>query len=188
MEARFISSLESPRIPGFQWQEPEDDRDRKIFRDILEHGCQVIAIEASRHSADYAFSVGLYLNFLHPEILIMGTSSQAAHKAINQICRAAESGHEVKVGDTRTDLFDLPRAVRFVSVPQECYFDYLGYAAWFYRSVFFTAEPLMTHKFPVLQALWPDENGLYPDDARCNEVVRKAQTLVPQPDLQRPQL
>jgi len=39
----------------------------------------------------------------------------------------------------------------------------------------------MEPKFPVLQALWPDKDLLYPDDPRCEEKVRNAQTLIPQP-------
>ncbi len=178
---KFISSLSNPRIPGFVWQEPEDEGDRKMFRDILEHGCQVIAIEPSEHNPDYSFSVGLYLNFLHPEILIMGVSQQACHRAINLICSEAESGSQLRAGDTRTELFEMNRPVRFIPVPEPFYTEYLGCAVWFHRSLFLI-EPVVTHKFPVLQALWPDSNGFYPDDPRCDPVVRDAQLLVVQVD------
>jgi len=179
--ARFIDSLKNPRIPGFEWQEPEDEGDRKMFKDILEHGCQVIAVQADAHGPDFSYSVGLYLNFLHPEILIMGMSSQACHKAINQICREAAAGKKLNEGGERSDLFDVPRPIRFVFVPKVRYVDYLGYACWFYRSLLFRTGPPMEHKFPVLQALWPDKNLFYPDDSRCDQIVRKAQTLVAQP-------
>lgn len=179
--ARYIDSLKNPRIPGFEWQEPEDDGDRKMFRDILEHGCQVLAIEPGNNTPDFSYSVGLYLNFLHPEILIMGISSRACHKAINLIWREADAGKALKAGDERSDLFDVPRPVRFVPVNQERYFDYLGYAAWFYRSLLYRVEPPMEHKFPVPQALWPDKNLFYPDNPRCDQKVRDVQTLRAQP-------
>jgi len=140
----------------------------------------VIAIEPDEHGPDYSFSVGLYLNFLHPEILIMGVSGQSCHRAINQICREAADGHALKEGDIRTDLFETQRPVRFVGVAKDRYFDYLGYASWFYRSLLFKVPPPMVHKFPVLQALWPDPEGFYPDDPRCNDVARRVQALVPQ--------
>lgn len=178
MSPRFISSLHNPKIPGFEWRDPEDDGDRKMFRDILEFGCEVIGIEPTEHSPDYSFSVGLYLNFLYPEILIMGVSAQSSCRAINSLCEEASSGLKVEAGDVRTDLFEVPRPVRFVPVPQEFYFEYLGYAVWFYRSLLFRVEPVATHKFPVLQAVWPDDCGYYPDDPRCDANVRKAQTLV----------
>src|SRR5262245_64150240 len=115
MTARYIESLKNPRIPGFRWQDPEDDGDRKMFRDILEYGCQVIAVQPSKYNPDFAYTVGLYLNFLQPEILVMGVSSQASHKALNQICREAAAGTVFHVGDERTDLFEVRRPVRFAA-------------------------------------------------------------------------
>lgn len=177
----YMDSLKNPKIPGFEWQDPEDDGDRKMFRDILEHGCQVIAVEAGPRSPDFAYSVGLYLNFLHPEILIMGVSSQSSLKAINQIRREAASGGTVREGDERMDLFEVARPVKFTTVAKERYFEYLAYAAWFYRSLLYRVSPPMQHKFPVLQALWSDKNLLYPDNPKCDAKVRKIQTLVAQP-------
>ena len=181
MTARYMDSLKNPRIPGFEWQEPQDDGDRKMFRDILDHGCQVLAIQPGKNSPDFSYSVGLYLNFLHPEILIMGMSSQACHKAINQICREADAGKIVKAGEQRSDLFEVPRPVRFVPVDKKRYSDYLGYAVWFYRSLLYRVEPRMEHKFPVLQVMWPDKNLIYPDNPKCDQIVRDVQTLRAQP-------
>jgi hypothetical protein len=181
MTARYIESLKNPRIPGFEWQDPEDDWDRKMFKDILEYGCTIIAVASGKNSPDFAYSVGLYLNFLHPEILFMGISSQACHRAINKICREATAGRIVVAGEERTDLFEVQRAVRFVSVDKQRYFDYLGYAAWFYRSLLYKVLPPLEHKFPVLQGLWPDKRLVYPDNAHCDRIVRNAQTLFPQP-------
>jgi Domain of unknown function (DUF4262) len=180
MNMPYMDSLKNPRIPGFQWQDPEDDFDRRMFKNILQFGCQNIAVEAGSNSAEFVYSVGLYLNFLHPEILIMGVSSQACHLAINKICGDASAGSMVKEGDVRTDLFEIPKPVKFSSVDKARYYDHLGYAAWFYRSLLFSSPPLEP-KFPVLQAFWPDKNLLYPDNPDCNPDVRKAQLLVPAP-------
>jgi hypothetical protein len=53
MTARYIDWLKNPRIPGFEWQGPEDDSDRKMFRDILEQGCQVLAIQPGKNSPEF---------------------------------------------------------------------------------------------------------------------------------------
>jgi hypothetical protein len=180
MTPRYIDSLKNPKIPGFRWQDPEDESDRKMFRDILEHGCQIAAIEAGPNTPDFCYSVGLYLNFLHSEILIMGLPHQSCAKAINQICRETAEGKKVAEGDVRSDLFESGRPVRFIKVPQEYYIDNLGYAHWFYRSLFFQ-PPAIEQKFPVLQALWPDKEMRYPDDPNCNPKVKAAQTLTTKP-------
>jgi hypothetical protein len=177
---RYIDSLKNPKIPGFKWQDPEDDSDRKMFRDILEYGCQVLAIQAGQNTPEFCYSVGLYLNFLHPEILIMGLSQQSCHKAINQICHEASEGKIIAAGDIRTELFESGRPVRFITVRKDLYLDYIPYAHWFYRSLFFQ-PPAIEQKFPVLQALWPGKEMRYPDDPTCHPSVRKAQTLVKLP-------
>ncbi|HLP77480.1 MAG TPA: DUF4262 domain-containing protein [Candidatus Paceibacterota bacterium] len=182
MTARYIESLRNPRIKGFEWQQPEDDADRKMFRDILECGCQVIAIEAGENSPDFSYSVGLFLNFLHPEILIMGISGQSCHKVINQICQEAAEGKTIAAGDERADFPDIHKPVRFAPVDKERYFDYLGYAAWFYRSLLYQVTPVLEHKFPVLQALWPDKDLFYPDNPKCNQAVCNVQKLFPKPN------
>jgi len=182
MTPPYMDSLKNPRIPGFQWQEPEDDSDRKLFRNILEYGCQIIAVEAGSNSVEFAYTIGLYLSFLHPEILIMGVSSQACHHAINKIRRDVIAGSVIKDGDERADLFEIPKPVKFVAVDKARYYDYLGYAAWFYRSLLFQ-PPSLEPKFPILQAVWPDKDLLCPDNPNCNPAVRKAQILVATPSV-----
>lgn len=40
--ARYLSSLKSPKLDSFEWQEPENDKDRSSFRDILTDGCTIL--------------------------------------------------------------------------------------------------------------------------------------------------
>jgi hypothetical protein len=175
--ARYIDSLKNPRIPGFEWQEPEDDGDRKIFRHILEQGFQSICIQPEEGVDGYSFTVGLYLNFLHPEILMMGVSDDLAHAGFWRILNLIEAGTLLKPGDERADIFNLSHPVRFVPVDQKYYLDYVGYAHWFYRSLFFK-PPVVVQKFPILQAIWADKDGYYPDDPYCDATARRVQTLV----------
>jgi hypothetical protein len=173
--ARYIDSLKNPRIPGFEWQEPENDADRQLYRDILDHGA--VAVRGNSND-DYAFSIGLYLNFLHPEIIVMGLSRDVSNRALYRILGEAEKGRILAKGDERSDLFELRFPVRFVPVDEKFYFDYIQYAAWFYRSLLFRVEPVAVHMFPVLQAIWADKNGFYPDDPHCDATARRVQTLV----------
>ena len=43
MEAKFRDSLLSPKIAGFEWQEPDGEGGRNIYRDILTEGCTIDA-------------------------------------------------------------------------------------------------------------------------------------------------
>ena len=126
----------------------------------------------------HSYSVGFYLNFLHPEIVILGVSNDTAVECITKIRTEADSGKILKAGDERADLFPLGHPVRFISIQNDLIkTEYLDHAAWFYRSLFYKVEPRIQHKFPVLQAVWADKNGLYPDDPQCDEAARRQQTL-----------
>jgi hypothetical protein len=187
MEAKYKDSLTSPKVPAFEWQDPQDDGDRQMFRDILTDGCHIITVypdgTTPEQSFDFAYSVGFYLNLLHPEFLIMGISSDSAGRVMNDLFAYIESG--AKIAENHTLRYDLGKGEkRLVAklVPQERYFDYLGHACWFYRSLLWKVEPLAEHKFPVLQLFWPDAAGLYPWDPGCDSRVKEIQTLVEQPE------
>jgi hypothetical protein len=176
--ARYIDSLKNPRILGFEWPEAEDPDDLNIFRSILEKGARVFTNDARDGKQAHSYTVGFYLNFLQPEIVILGVSNDLAVEGFGRIRAEADSGKILKAGDERADLFPLHYPVRFVSVEEDIHkIDYLDCAAWFYRSLFYKVEPLIRHKFPVLQAIWADKNGFYPDDPRCEDTVRRLQTL-----------
>jgi hypothetical protein len=179
-EARYIDSLKNPRIAGFEWPEPEEPFDLEFFRGILEKGAFVLSNDARDGRQAHSYSVGLYLNFLHPEIVILGVSSDLAVEGISKVRTLASSGVTLETGEERADIFDLPRPVRFLTVESDLgKMEYLDHAAWFYRSLFFKVQPSIQHKFPVLQAVWADKRGFYPDDPRCDETVRKVQALTP---------
>lgn len=177
---RFMASLSSPRLEGFAWQEPGGVGDVKMFRNILAHGCQVQAIEAAPPEYDFCYSIGLYLNLLQPEILVIGVDGEQCTRFINLICRDALNGDLTTAESVRNDLFPDGRRIRFRQVPHERYFDYLGYGCWFYRSLFFR-PPVCEHKWPLLQAIWADREGRFPDDANCDPRLVHLLELRPQP-------
>jgi len=175
---RYIESLKNPRIPGFSWPEAEDSDDLEIFRKILEKGAQTFTNDARDGKNAHSYTVGLYLNFLHPEIVILGLSNDLAVEGFSKIRNEADSGKTINTGDERVDLFRLRQPVKFISISDDISkIDYLDHAAWFYRSLFFFQEPTLTHKFPVLQAVWADQHGYYPGDPRCEERVRLLQKI-----------
>ncbi|MDD5260924.1 MAG: DUF4262 domain-containing protein [Methylacidiphilales bacterium] len=182
MDARYKNSVTSPRIPGFVWQEPQDSRDLSIFRDITTHGCSVLQITPDDTNPDlpydYCYSIGFYLNLGHAEFLVMGITNIG--NMMNDLFSYVETGHSV--ADQHSIRYDLGRGeVQFKArpVPQERYFDYLGYGCWFYRSLLFKAPAVAAHKFPVLQLCWPDKNGYYPWEPACDPRARQIQTLEP---------
>ncbi len=182
MEAKYQSSRTSPKIPGFEWQEAESKMDRDIFRDILTTGRSILAVAPDekhpRVTCDFAYSLGFYLNLVHPELLIMGLPSDSSGQLLNLLFAQVEAGEHYFEDQPLTYDFGLGETKLVPKfVPQERYGDFLGYGCWFYRSLRWNVRPVAEHKFPVLQLFWPDAAGYYPWQPVCDPQVRKMQTL-----------
>jgi hypothetical protein len=158
-----------------------------MFRDILTHGCSVLTITPDEENPeppyDFTYTLGFYLNLLHPEFLILGISPDVSVRLMNSLFAVIEAGDRFAENHTLRYNFGLgERKLVAKLVPQERYYDYLGYGCWFYRSPLWNVSPIAEHKFPVLQLVWPDPAGLYPWDPGCDPRVRDIQTLRAQPE------
>ncbi|MEO6476887.1 DUF4262 domain-containing protein [Luteolibacter sp.] len=185
MTARYESSCNTPQIEGFWWREPEDESDKKAFSDILEAGCHLLQIlpdSAAPDVPEYVYSVGFYLNLLHPEIMVMGLPSGVSGRMINDLFQHVADGNPI--WDREYVTYDIEEErIRFAvrEITESSYHDYLGYANWFYRSLRTEVASAIEYNYPALQLVWPDSEGKYPWEPGCDLAVVVAQTLAPQP-------
>lgn len=131
--------------------EHKQEVEESIVSDIEEHGLSVIHIPEDDYGPGYAFSIGLFKKHNHPEVMIFGLEQDSMHTIINNI------GHEVKQKRTfvEDEIYDDLLGdydCTFKTVGKDWYSSYLGYAKWFYKSI----------PFPVLQCVWPDQEGQFP--------------------------
>jgi hypothetical protein len=152
-------------LPERELPIPEDDTDRKLLADVARDGWAVIGIQEDEEGPGYAFSVGLLHTLGQPELLLMGLPVRTAQQLINNIGEAIRAGRRFEAGG-RYDGLAVGFPLAFVAVAERYYREYLGYARWFYRG----------SGFPVLQAVWPDKQGVFPwesgYDARFFQVQR----------------
>lgn len=144
------------RLPGFVFREPEDDGDRKLLADVAFHGWHVVAILPDDRGPGFAFTVGLYLRTLQPEILLMGVPPDPSLRVLNAIGEYTMSGGEIVAGRRYRGFADRSD-VEFRSVASHRFKEYLGYAMWFYRR--------WSGGFPAMQCVYPDIEGRFPDEA-----------------------
>jgi hypothetical protein len=156
-------------LADFQMPVPDDDQDRKLLSDVAEHGWHIPHIFADESGPCFSFSVGFYLKFGHPEILVMGLSQSVAHKFINLVGGYIRSGRVFRPGE-RTDDLAQGFSCCFVPIVTEHYREYLGYGIWFYRS--------LKQPFPALQLVWPDKQGKFPWESGYDERFFKLQRLL----------
>jgi len=151
---------------------PQDEHDRCIFADIERVGWSVLLIhdDEGRGTPDFAYSVGLWHTFRHPEILVSGTKPQTAGQLINTIGGLVKVARQsFRPGLRYTGVVVLP--VQFVAVEPRHYPEYVGYARWLYGGA----------EFPLLQMVYPDEDGLFPWEPGWNRTGEEGQELLGRP-------
>ncbi|MCP3446465.1 DUF4262 domain-containing protein [Bradyrhizobium sp. CCGUVB14] len=155
-------------LDQFEWPEPEHEADKVVLRNVRNHGCHITGIPDA--NPPFAFSIGLYLNYGHPELIIFGQSFHSAQAIINLIRDRAAAGHKFVDGDISDELLENGYKLGFWQVPFAAYPDYLGIAIWFYRK--------SRLAFPCLQVVWQDVDRHFPWEADCSLDVRRDQPLL----------
>jgi hypothetical protein len=156
----------------FEWRKPESEADETIFHNVRKHGCHIVSIPRDEQGPGpgYAFSIGLFANYSHPELVIFGLRSDISAKIINDVRDYAAAGHKFVDGDISDDILKDGYKVCFWDVPLEAYDNYLGTAIWFYAN---SPRP-----FPCLQIIWQDRHGRFPWETGCIPEVKADQPLL----------
>jgi uncharacterized protein DUF4262 len=141
--------------------------DEKLISDVKKYGWHVVKILEKDETPGWAFSVGLFRNFNHPEIIVFGLNDEVAHYLINAIGEQVRAGKTVSVDGLYPDLIDT-YSCTFKPVNEVWYDDFLGYANWFYGE----------QNYPVLQCIWPDKRHRFPWDPQFNPAWLWAQPLL----------
>ena len=145
---------------------PEDDVERRILNDVTTSGCHVIKVMEDDSGPGFAYSVGLFHNFDHPEILIVGLDLDLMHRIINNLRDDIQNG--TRLHPTRRVAGILERFdCEFRDVAVSHYRELLGCAIWFYRGT----------DFPALQCVWPDMNGHFPWETNFNAKLKNRQPM-----------
>jgi|SRR5215468_157920 len=122
-----------------------------VIADIKKYDLSVMLINENEEGPRFAFSVGLYHSFKHPEIIVFGLEREVAHWIINELAQRIKAGERCDVGKEYVGLLEGYNCV-FREAPKGCYPDYFGYAMAFYKG----------DDFPALQLVWPDKENKWP--------------------------
>jgi len=143
---------------------PANDGDRKLLADVRGHGWHVINVISE---PAFSYSIGLYENYGHPEVIVFGLDLNVMHRMINAI------GDQIKEGGSFDDLDESDDVLEgynviFRTVEMKHYPEYFGYAHWFYQG----------DRFPVLQCIWPDSLHRYPWHPSFNQSLAAHQPVL----------
>nr|WP_067054522.1 DUF4262 domain-containing protein [Mucilaginibacter sp. L294] len=144
------------------------DYDKITTENVDKYGCHLVLIEAGNYLPAFVYSIGLYKNFGHPEIICFGLKTEVMAGIINHARDMIKAG-ETFLPDKAYRGFLEGYDIQFVEVDKEFYANYLGYAGWFYNSTF---------DFPALQLVWPDKESNFPWEDSFNPDWKFKQPLL----------
>jgi hypothetical protein len=119
---------------------------------IEQFGWTVMLVEATPYLPGFAYTIGLWQNFGHPEIIAFGLSTNTLHLSLNTVGEMVKAGRKMEFGKIYTDEIFEQSDVQFLQVDQRNVTDYFGQAIEYYNSA----------DFPALQLVWTDRNNKFP--------------------------
>lgn len=115
----------------------------------------------------WAFSIGLYKNFNHPEIVVFGLNDDLMHSLINSIGEDVRAGKRFVIDNLYPDLIEA-YSCTFKPVNQVWYHHFLGYANWFQKRPFSLGTRLQSELMGAQPLLFNEE----PASARTTELLK----------------
>ncbi len=144
--------------------------DAKVLTDIQVDGWHGVGVFPQEHEEgpNWAFSIGLFHSFGHPEVILIGLPLPSCTSVLKVIGTEIKAGMRYQAGPNYPDILQEPYLCAFKDVHPNHYRNYVGYAQWFYED-----DP-----FPLVQCFWPDKEGRFPWDERCDAYLANSQPLL----------
>ena len=144
-----------------------DNGEDKIIHDVSTFGWHVVMIEASDYLPAFAYTIGLWRNYNHPEIISFGLTLKTLHLILNDLGESIKNGNPYKTYVNYSDIFE-NSDVQLVPVDKKNIKDYFGYAIWFNKNA----------DFPAMQLIWTDRNNRVPWEDTYQEEFMFRQPLL----------
>ncbi|WP_276380059.1 DUF4262 domain-containing protein [Flavobacterium sp. H4147] len=140
---------------------------KKTRNNIDKYGLQIIVIEATDYLPSFAYSIGLWEKYNHPEIICFGLSNNLLHTLINDVAEMIKENESIITEKNYLNIFKDSKA-EFINVHPDNIADYFGIAINFYKS----------DDFPALQLIWTDRNDNFPWEENFEEEFLYKQPLL----------
>lgn len=138
--------------------------EQKILTDVDQHGFHIERMAAQNGQPGWAYSIGIHKTVQQPEIIVFGLRPDTMQLLINNTAERMNDGVTYADGTEDDELLQ-GYTCMFKSVREIWYDVTVGRASWFYGG----------SSFPLLQLYWPDRNGKFPWDPKCQPEVRALQ-------------
>jgi len=128
-----------------------DDLLKNTKDNVVKYGLQVLIVKSAGYLPSFGYSIGLWENYKHPEIICFGLPNNLLHEIINDIAEIIKKEGNF-VGNTNyQSIFENSKST-FLEVKEDNINHYFNLALEYYKE----------EKFPVYQLIWTDRNDKYP--------------------------
>ena len=141
--------------------------EEKTESNIEKYGLTVIVLKATDYLPAFAYSIGLWKTFKHPEIICFGLTTKTLQVLINDVAELVKQGTIINANKKYNDFLE-NSDTQFVNVNPSYYTHYFGTAINYYNS----------EQFPALQFVWTDRNNKFPWDNDFEEEFKYRQPLL----------
>lgn len=141
--------------------------DQKISSDINTFGWTVLLVEETDYLPSFAFTLGLWKTWGHPELICFGLPVNTLQQVLNTAGELIKNGAQLQTDKSYDDFFEQSE-VRVLQVDKENLGDYFGYALDYYK----------TESLPALQLVWQDRKQLFPWEEGFEQEFRYRQPLL----------
>lgn len=149
--------------------EHNSQAEQNIKRDVIEYGWSVCLFEADSATPSFGYTIGLWQNFSHPEIICFGLPINTLHRLLNDAGELVRNEQRPALATDNYEILDkVP--VQFRAVDESNISDYFGYGQWFYQY-----QP-----FSAVQLIWPDKAGVFPWQPEFDKEYEYDQPLLEQ--------
>jgi hypothetical protein len=141
-------------VPQFSADPVERAGEEKCVEDVATHGSHVLRVFGDDDWPEFHYTVGLFHNFRHPEVILLGAPAPGATHILNHVRDLVRAGQTFAPNRRYSDvLAGVDVEFRPVSASQQR--AHFGLADWFYDR----------EEYPVLQLIVPTKSGLWPWDS-----------------------
>lgn len=143
----------------------KDQHEEKVVHDVREHYVHIILVPAGEEPDEpsFAYTVGLWHQARHPELLMSGQKPELMHRSLNAAVDWVRHGHRLVPGMAVEGVIGgFPVAVE--EMTRQAVDETATYSGWFHR------RPI-----DALQLVWTDLNGIWPWQPGAHELTRERQ-------------
>ncbi|MFC5270776.1 DUF4262 domain-containing protein [Adhaeribacter terreus] len=149
-------------------KQPYNEATQSIINaDIENNGCHIVVVEADDYLPAFAYTIGLFQTYGHPEIICFGLAPEVLKTLLQDAQKLIKQGKKLIPGYLFPEFLKGFNA-QFLRVNPEYYANYFPLAQHFYNF----------RSFPALQLVWPDKQQKFPWEAGFNADLKFNQPLL----------